>query len=242
MNDDSLTGATAPRINILGPARLVGTRGEKPERAPAQCVEYCAWILNNPGRTAPEMREALAVAEGTRRTNMSRLRLWLGSTNTGDLYLPCAYNDRIELHPDVTSDWEEFALLMSVGIANNSEDELDKALGLVRGIPLSDACGKWQWAASWRSQILASIRDVALRLVDLALQRSDFDAARWAVSTAMTALERDHDLVLAGIRIEHLAGNQSDAKRLLLREARDHPADDEHRFSNEYVDLLHLVI
>jgi hypothetical protein len=76
-----------------------------PPRAAKQCLEYCAWLLEHPGRTAQAMVTALAVAEGTRRSNMSRLRSWLGTSPDGEAYLPDAYTGRISLHPAVSSDW-----------------------------------------------------------------------------------------------------------------------------------------
>ena len=45
------------------------------------------------------MVAALAVAEGTRRSNMSRLRSWLGSSPDGEAYLPDAYTGRITCIP-----------------------------------------------------------------------------------------------------------------------------------------------
>ena len=61
------------------------------------------------------MVAALAVAEGTRRSNMSRLRSWLGTSPDGEAYLPDAYTGRITLHPAVSSDWQRLQILTSTG-------------------------------------------------------------------------------------------------------------------------------
>ncbi|MFL6063963.1 MAG: LysM peptidoglycan-binding domain-containing protein, partial [Friedmanniella sp.] len=72
-----------PTLMLLGPVELLGATGELPARAAKQCLEYCAWLLEFPGRSAHTMAAALAVAEGTRRSNMSRLRRWLGESDEG---------------------------------------------------------------------------------------------------------------------------------------------------------------
>ena len=68
------SAASHPVIRLLGPVDLIGAAGPTPPRAAKQCLEYCAWLLEHPGTSAQEMALALAVAEGTRRSNMSRLR------------------------------------------------------------------------------------------------------------------------------------------------------------------------
>ena len=83
-----------PTLQLLGPIELLGASGTEPARAAKQCLEYCAWLLENPGSTAQAMVSALAVAEGTRRSNMSRLRSWLGGSAHGEAYLPDAYTGR----------------------------------------------------------------------------------------------------------------------------------------------------
>ena len=73
-----------PTLQLLGPIELLGATGSLPPRASKQCLEYCAWLLENPGTTAQAMSQALVVAEGTRRSNMSRLRTWLGANADGE--------------------------------------------------------------------------------------------------------------------------------------------------------------
>ena len=104
-----------PTLQLLGPIELLGATGTEPARAAKQCLEYCAWLLENPGSTAQAMVAALAVAEGTWRSNMSRLRSWLGASADGEAYLPDAYTGRITLHPAVSSDWQRLQILTSTG-------------------------------------------------------------------------------------------------------------------------------
>ena len=110
----------------------VGAAGAEPPRAASQCLEYCAWLLENPGTTAQAMGAALAVAEGTRRSNMSRLRTWLGDRPDGEPYLPDAYTGRITLHPAVSSDWQRLQILTAGGV-NRAGD--DRSAGRARAGP-----------------------------------------------------------------------------------------------------------
>ena len=100
-----------PTLLLLGEVELLATAGDEPNRATGQCMEYCAWLLANPGATAATMTDDLLVAETTRRSNMSRLRTWLGTADAGVAYLPDAYSGRIRLDPRVSSDWEQFQAL-----------------------------------------------------------------------------------------------------------------------------------
>ncbi|WP_425310553.1 LysM peptidoglycan-binding domain-containing protein [Ammonicoccus fulvus] len=210
-----------PEILLVGPVELVGARGERPARAVRQCVEYAAWLLENPRATATSMGSALLVAEGTRRSNMSRLRSWLGADEEGDRYLPEAYSGRIALHPDVTSDWQRMQLLTVGGINRSSDANLIQVLDLVRGAPLADAApGQWGWAEELRTDISSFVRDVALVVAERALARGEVDLARWAVNRALNAAPEDEQLLVARVRAEHLAGNRSEVERLSLRLAR----------------------
>ena len=47
-----------PTLQLLGPVELVGAPGPVPPRAAKQCLEYCAWLLENPGTTAQAMGAA----------------------------------------------------------------------------------------------------------------------------------------------------------------------------------------
>ena len=94
--------------------------GRRRRGRPKQCLEYCAWILEHPGTTAQAMGAALAVAEGTRRSNMSRLRSWLGADDGDEPYLPDAYSGRIMLHPAVSSDWQRLQILTGRGVNRTS--------------------------------------------------------------------------------------------------------------------------
>ncbi|MBK8462168.1 MAG: hypothetical protein IPL36_03735 [Nigerium sp.] len=213
-----------PHLRLLGPVELTGCAGAPPTRAIGQCLEYCAWLLLHPGATSVQMTRSLLVADATRRSNMSRLRAWLGSTPDGALYLPDAYSGRIHLHADVSSDWDELTLLTAGGVNRLPLDRLITALELVRGAPLADAApGQWGWAEEFRSDAAALIRDIGVVASRSARQRGDLDTARRAVNRALLAAPEDELLLAERIRTEHAAGRGDDVERLvrqLTRSAR----------------------
>jgi LysM repeat protein len=207
-----------PILQMLGPIELLGSTGAVPTRAAKQCLEYCAWLLENPGRTAQAMVAALAVAEGTRRSNMSRLRSWLGASPDGEAYLPDAYTGRIALHPAVSSDWQRLQILTSNGVNRASDESLQAALGLVRGAPLADAApGQWHWAEELRTDMISCVRDIGVELADRALLTGDLERARWAAARALLAAPGDELLLAVRIRTEHQAGNAAETERLTLQ-------------------------
>jgi hypothetical protein len=207
-----------PMVRLLGPIDLLSGAGDPPSRATGQCLEYCAWLLEHPHSTARAMAAGLVVAEGTRRSNMSRLRNWLGSDDRGDPYLPDAYSGRIALSPLVSSDWHRLQLLCQPGVNHTSTEGLCRALQLVRGAPLADAApGQWHWAEEMRTDMISVLRDIGAELTERALAESDIDLARWAAARALTAAPDDERLVAARIRTEHLAGNDADVERLSLQ-------------------------
>jgi len=216
--DNATARSPYPVLQLLGPINLIGATGPLPPRAAKQCLEYCAWLLEHPGTSAQAMVSALAVAEGTRRSNMSRLRTWLGNDPEGNPYLPDAYTGRIALHPAVSSDWQRLQILTTGGVNRASDDGLQAALKLVRGAPLADAAPwQWYWAEELRTDMISCIRDIGAELTDRALAASDIDLARWAAARALVAAPGDELLLAARIRTEHLAGNPAETERLTLQ-------------------------
>ncbi len=214
--DDST--ALHPTLRLLGPIDLIGTAGPAPTRAARQCLEYCAWLLENPGATAHRMAVSLVVAEGTRRSNMSRLRAWLGSSDDGAAFLPDAYSGRILLHSAVSSDWQRLQIFTAQGVNRAGITALRAALELVRGAPLADAApGQWHWAEELRTDMISAVRDIGAELARRALEENDIDLARWAAARALAAAPGDELLLVARIRTEHRAGNRAEVERLTLQ-------------------------
>lgn len=210
--------ATAPLVRILGPIELENAAGTVPPRAVKQCIEYCAWLLANPGRTSREMAEQLFVAETTRRSNMSRLRTWLGTDPAGEPYLPEAYSGRIHLSEAVTSDWLLLGQVLPGDIQTASDDALKSALELVRGAPLADAAPQqWGWAETLRLDLISLIRDAAVVLAERAAESRDLELVRWATAQGLAAAPEDELLQAVRLRAEHRAGNHSEVDRISRR-------------------------
>lgn len=210
-----------PQVLLIGPVRLEHTAGPQPTRSRHQLVELCAWLLEHPGSTATETVAGLNVAEGTRRSNLSRLRAWLGDAPDGAPYLPDAYSGRVLLHPGVSSDWHRLQTLLAPGADRVSDATLVAALELVRGAPLADAApGQWHWAEELRIDISCALRDVGVELSRRALDRGDIDLARWAAARALVVAAEDELLLCARIMTEHRAGNTAEVERLVAQVTR----------------------
>lgn len=234
--------AAQPLVLLMGPVELVGARGAEPNRARRQCIEYCAWLLENPNASSAMMANALFVAEGTRRSNMSRLRAWLGDDEAGEPYLPDAYSGRISLHSAVSSDWQRMQLLTFGGIDRCAEGNLVQALELVRGAPIADAApGQWHWAEELRTDIASMVRDIGLVLGTRALERGDLDLARWSANRALIAAPEDERLLCLRVRTEHRANNPAEVERLALRMVR-HARRLNIDLDEETVELLQQVM
>ncbi|SDB96978.1 LysM domain-containing protein [Raineyella antarctica] len=215
---EELTMADDPRLLLLGPVVLEGARGVPPTRAPRQCLEYCAWLLEHPNASSVEMARSLLVAEATRRSNMSRLRGWLGASADGAAYLPEAYSGRIRLHPAVRSDWQEVQILLGRGVEMASDATLVAILELVRGAPLADAPpGGWTWAEELRIEAACALRDVAYVLSARALEGSDPDLAKWAIGRGLVAAPGDEALQRQLLVCESRSGNVREVERLVYR-------------------------
>lgn len=216
-----VTDFAYPTLLLLGPIRLVGTAGTPPVRAERACIEYCAWLLEHPGTTASEMATALLVAESTRRSNLSRLRSWLGHNSDGAPYLPDGYSGHLFLDPCVSSDWHRLQMLVAPGITRASTETLTNALHLVRGAPLADAApGQWHWAEELRTDMSSLVRDIGALVAQRSLESGDYQTARWATARALLAAPDDELLIRWRIQAEHLAGNRAEVERLVLRVTR----------------------
>ena len=210
--------ALHPTLRLLGPVDLIGAAGPAPSRAARQCLEYCGWLLENPGATAHRMAVSLVVAEGTRRSNMSRLRTWLGTADDGSAFLPDAYSGRIQLHNAVSSDWQRLQIFTAHGVNQAGTTALRSGLELVRGAPLADAApGQWHWAEELRTDMISAVRDIGAELARRALEEDDIDLARWAAARALAAAPGDELLLVARIRTEDRAGNRAEVERLTLQ-------------------------
>lgn len=162
------------------------------------------------------MLRDLQVADTTRRSNMSRLRTWLGADDEGMAYLPDAYTGRLSLDHKVTSDWEHFAAILSGGVNTAGTLALRDALLLVRGEPLGSFAFQWYWAQQWQADMVAMIVDTACVLADRALLQADPETALWAVSRGRLGAPVNDALSVREIEALRLAGRREDAGRAVV--------------------------
>ncbi|MGK2309848.1 LysM peptidoglycan-binding domain-containing protein [Cutibacterium sp. V970] len=214
----------SPVLRLLGPVDLVGARGNPPTKARRQCLEYCAWLLCHPGARSVQMADALMVAEPTRRSNVSRLRRWLGTDDDGRAYLPEGYDGSLRLADVVSSDWERLELLVAGGVSTAPLANLLSALDLVRGAPLADAApGQWHWAEEWRIDMIQMIRDIGVEVARRATETRDFELASRALARATVACPEDEVLLVARIKLADELDDRGEVERLvyvLSRQAR----------------------
>lgn len=205
-----------PTVLLLGDVSLENASGSPPTRARMQCVEYCAWLLQHPGATAIQMQQGLLVAEGTRRSNMSRLRTWLGVAPDGQRYFPDAYSGHISLHPSVSSDWERFEALTSGGVNLASDTMLREALSLVRGAPLANVAFQWPWAEDLRTTMEGTIVDAACVLFDRSLTADDTSTAQWALRQGRLAAPADENLASREVQYWAYRGDRPKVDQAVL--------------------------
>lgn len=205
-----------PTVLLLGDVSLENASGSPPTRARMQCVEYCAWLLQHPGATAIQMQQGLLVAEGTRRSNMSRLRTWLGVAPDGQRYFPDAYSGHISLHPSVSSDWERFEALTSGGVNLASDTMLREALSLVRGAPLANVAFQWPWAEDLRTTMEGTIVDAACILFDRSLTADDTSTAQWALRQGRLAAPADENLASREVQYWAYRGDRPKVDQAVL--------------------------
>ena len=200
-----------PTLLLLGPVDLLGYQGIVPARSVTASLECCAWLLDHPGATPSRMLADMVIADTTRRSNLSRLRAWLGNDADGEPYLPDGYSGQLELHPDVTSDWERFRLLLAGGVNQASTPVLRQALGMVRGAPLAGVDFQWPWADQMRMDMVGMVTDAGAVLCDRALEQGDVVTARWAIDQAKLAAADDE---LIGVRDIQLLAFEGDTAGL----------------------------
>ena len=156
------------------------------------------------------------VAESTRRSNMSRLRGWLGRGPEGE-HLPDAYSGHIRLAASVSSDWERFQSLLAGGVNRASDSLLAEALALVRGTPLGSFEFQWSWAEQMRSDMVSMIVDAAAVLADRCTARWEHELADWAIAQGVRAAGEVEPLVVRRIRSFAQRGDRAEVDRQVLQ-------------------------
>ncbi|MFE0764738.1 LysM peptidoglycan-binding domain-containing protein [Streptomyces smyrnaeus] len=206
----------APRINVLGPVEVSGVAASGHGY---KIAALAALLYLRPGRSAAELCEAMDPdkpwSKATLQSRVSELRARLGTAPDGTPYLPRDRQRLYRFSPQVRCDWSEFQRLARRGLAAEASaglPDLEAALALVRGRPLSGASGAdLPWATPLIQEMLSRIIDVAHTIATWhrTSPRPNLDAARHAITTALTVDDSADVLYQDWMRIEAAAGNRA---------------------------------
>lgn len=250
-----------PYIRLLGQVGLIGATGPKPQTKTGTststhvnaAVALAAYLETHPGATRDDLHEAMwpkadpqqkSRGNGRRNELMSRLRRWLGETETGEAYLPRVGSDGYRLHPNLRTDWDYFHDLIGTDIATTPTGQLVHALKLVDGPPISgtDASAQygspWAWAEYLRQEIIAAIVDVAHEVTGRALTDRKIPTARLAATKARTIDPASEIAWRDALTVEHQAANPRELDRI-AGQYRAHCEDIEADPDDDTLALIH---
>ncbi|WP_394276256.1 bacterial transcriptional activator domain-containing protein [Luteococcus sp.] len=211
---DPTTGQTAPMLRILGPVTMCNAAGTA-GRAQRRCQETMLYMLEHPGCTTADLAAAFVISDKTVKQNASYLRSWLGQDPEGKPYLPSGIGG-YRLDERVTTDWHIARSLLAGGVNRATTDNLVQALNIVQGAPFEGVTSHaFAQAEMLRIEIVQSLVDAALSLVDRALEGNDLALARWATGKALQLDPHSEALATARIRTEYQAGNFAEVDRLM---------------------------
>ena len=182
-------------VRVIGPFVVVGW--SDPGARATQLAEILAYLVFHRDRPVrgPALRLALRpevddeITEETLHTYVSMLRRAVGR----DLFPP-ATREGYRLAEGVTSDWARFAALTR---PDASPDDLEQALGLVRGRPFSgvpEGSFRWVDAELLVSVIDAAVADVTQRACSAFRDAGDTERASWSVRQGLVCSPYDVSL------------------------------------------------
>ncbi|GAA0270118.1 hypothetical protein GCM10010302_04610 [Streptomyces polychromogenes] len=213
---------TPVRIDMLGPLRITGTAASA--HGP-RTAAVAALLHLRPGRGTDYLCQAMDPVNPwstrTLHSRLSELRNVLGLTSGGLPLLPRPKNGAgYVLHPTVTSDWAEFKILASRGLAAGpgaGTADLETAIALVRGRPFEGRT--LPWADPVIQEMLARITDTAHTLARWHTDGDtpDLDAARRTVLQALEVEETSEVLFRDLLHIEATAGNTTAIRKAVAR-------------------------
>jgi nucleoid-associated protein YgaU len=205
----------APEIRVLGPVEVdgVAASGHGPRIA-----QLASLLFFRPGRSADalctDMDPLAPWSSSTLNARLRGLRSALGNDPSGDAYVPRRRtgDDPYRLSPAVRCDWTRFLQLAERALPQGPAglQDLEKALGLVRGRPFGTR--PLPWAGPFQQEMITRIIDVAHTVATHrtpAGPHHDLTVARQAIATGLDVDSSAELLYRDWMRVEHAAGNRS---------------------------------
>lgn len=188
-----------PQVLMLGPVHLDGVTDRVEPTRRARLSELAAYLVLHPGASAGQLDEAIWPERSgedngnTRNTTISKLRRWVGEDPDGHPWLPKSEAGRAGRYgftSAVGSDIDQWQALIGDNPAAVSTRALEKAYGLLRGVPFEGTpARRYAWAEPVRQAMSAQIAEVCAELGERHLAAGRWrDAATVASFGQRTAL------------------------------------------------------
>ena len=205
--------------------------------------------LVNTASTEAEAKTAKVRLRSRRNQAVTRLRSWMGDTDTGDAALIKSGDKTgrtpLRLHPSVTTDWDYWNHLVDAHPATTTTERLQAALTLVTGQPFtSDDPTAYRWADHTKQEMISAITDVAEELAGRYIRgeqvTQDLDAAGKAAQTGLTVDSAHEGCWRAAIIATHFSGDVETTQTLIdtLKSELDELQVDAHPETNELLRQL----
>ncbi|MDO8383926.1 MAG: LysM peptidoglycan-binding domain-containing protein [Microbacterium sp.] len=220
----------SPRLQLLGPVTVLNPQGEAPSNAQQwnsqrlRAIELIAFVATHPEASTEQVHDALWPGSDPARGTSSRNRLttaarrWLGKDRAGHSYLVPATKGVYALTDTFASDWDEWLALIGTDPTTATTENLVRALGLVKGQPISGVKEKYYvWAETLRQEMIASIGDAAHELATRSLREGNTRNARLASAIGRMVDPINEVFWRDALRAEHMAGDIAGVERLVTQ-------------------------
>lgn len=220
----------SPRLQLLGAVNVLNPQGEAPSNLQQwnsqrlRAIELIAFVATHPEASTEQVHDALWPGSDPAKGTSSRNRLttaarrWLGKDAAGHSYLVPATKGIYGLTDTFTSDWDDWVSLVGNDPANATTENLVRALGLVKGQPISGVKDKYYvWSETLRQEMIAAIGDAAHELATRALREGSTRNARMAAAIGRMVDPINEVFWRDALRAEHMAGDASGVERLVTQ-------------------------
>ena len=219
-----------PRLQMLGPVTILNPQGEAPKNLQQwnsqklRAIELVAFVATHPEARTEQVHEALwpgndpAVGTSSRNRLTTAARRWLGKDAAGRNYLVPAAGGVYALTDTFTSDWDDWRKLVGDDPTKTTTENLVRALGLVKGQPISGVKEKYYvWSEKLRQDMIAEVGDAAHELATRALRDGNTRNARMAAAIGRMVDPINEVFWRDALRAEHMAGDIAGVERLVTQ-------------------------